>query len=102
MGARRRRHHCRGAAVRSRPLEAVDRARRAAFGDRDVSLGEPVTESALNGAWGVRIYVKPFVDWIWFGCLLMAVGGFLAVSDRRYRLTVKERFAAAVRAVSAA
>jgi cytochrome c-type biogenesis protein CcmF len=72
------------------------------FGDRYVSLGEPVTENALNGAWGVRIYVKPFIDWIWFGCLLMAVGGFLAVSDRRYRLTVKERFAAAVRAVSAA
>src|SRR5437588_366341 len=72
------------------------------LGDKYVSLGEPVTESALNGAWGVRIYVKPFVDWIWFGCLLMAVGGFLAISDRRYRLTVKERFAAMVRAAQAA
>ena len=72
------------------------------FGDRYVSLGEPVTENALNGAWGVRIYVKPFVDWIWFGCFLMACGGFLAVSDRRYRLTVKERFAAAVHAASTA
>src|SRR5436309_1287182 len=57
---------------------------------------------AWNGAWGVRMYVKPFVDWIWFGCLLMAVGGFLAISDRRYRLTVKERFAAMVRAAQAA
>jgi cytochrome c-type biogenesis protein CcmF len=73
-----------------------------AFGDRYVSLGEPVTENALNGAWGVRVYVKPFVDWIWFGCFLMACGGVLAVSDRRYRLTVKERFAAAVRAAPAA
>ena len=72
------------------------------LGDRYVSLGEPVTENALNGAWGVRVYVKPFVDWIWFGCLLMACGGMLAVSDRRYRLTVKERFAAAVRAAPAA
>jgi cytochrome c-type biogenesis protein CcmF len=72
------------------------------LGDKYVSLGEPVTENALNGAWGVRIYVKPFVDWIWFGCLLMALGGFLAVSDRRYRLTVKERFASAVRAAQAA
>ena len=72
------------------------------FGDRYVSLGEPVTANALNGAWGVRVYVKPFVDWIWFGCFLMAVGGFLAVSDRRYRLTVKERFAAAVRAAPVA
>jgi cytochrome c-type biogenesis protein CcmF len=72
------------------------------LGDRYVSLGEPVTENALSGAWGVRVYVKPFIDWIWFGCLFMAIGGFLAVSDHRYRLTVKERFAAAVRAAQAA
>jgi cytochrome c-type biogenesis protein CcmF len=72
------------------------------FGDRYVSLGEPVTESALNGAWGVRIYVKPLIDWIWFGCFLMACGGFLAVSDRRYRLAVKERVAAVVGAARAA
>jgi cytochrome c-type biogenesis protein CcmF len=46
-----------------------------------VSLGEPVGD----GAWGVRVYHKPFVDWIWGGCLLMALGGLLAISDRRYR-----------------
>ena len=50
--------------------------------DLYVSLGEPVGD----GAWGVRIYHKPFVDWIWGGCFLMAIGGMLAVSDRRYRL----------------
>jgi cytochrome c-type biogenesis protein CcmF len=49
--------------------------------DLYVSLGEPVE----SGAWVVRIYVKPFVDWIWGGCLLMALGGLLAVTDRRYR-----------------
>ena len=50
-----------------------------------VSLGEP-----LEGqAWAVRVYYKPFVDWIWAGCLLMALGGLCAVSDRRYRLKVK-------------
>jgi cytochrome c-type biogenesis protein CcmF len=49
--------------------------------DLYVSLGEPVD----NNAWGVRVYHKPFVDWIWGGCFLMAVGGFLALSDRRYR-----------------
>jgi cytochrome c-type biogenesis protein CcmF len=49
--------------------------------DLYVSLGEPVD----NNAWGVRVYHKPFVDWIWGGCLLMAMGGFLALSDRRYR-----------------
>jgi cytochrome c-type biogenesis protein CcmF len=53
--------------------------------DLYVALGEPVE----NGAWIVRVYHKPFVDWIWFGCMLMAFGGFLAISDRRYRLSLK-------------
>ncbi|MCX8085587.1 MAG: heme lyase CcmF/NrfE family subunit [Rhodocyclaceae bacterium] len=56
-----------------------------------VSLGEP-----LEGeAWAVRVYFKPFVDWIWGGCLLMALGGVLAASDRRYRLKVSSAAATA-------
>jgi cytochrome c-type biogenesis protein CcmF len=51
-------------------------------GDLYVSLGDPVGESA----WTVRVYHKPFVTWIWGGCLLMALGGVLALSDRRYRV----------------
>ena len=51
--------------------------------DLYASLGEP-----LDGeAWSVRIYHKPMVEWIWFGCLMMALGGLLAMSDKRYRLT---------------
>jgi cytochrome c-type biogenesis protein CcmF len=50
--------------------------------DLYVSLGEPVDEGR---AWVVRVMVKPFVDWIWGGCVLMALGGALAASDRRYR-----------------
>jgi len=46
-----------------------------------VSLGESVG----GGAWTVRIHIKPFVGWIWGGCLMMALGGLLALSDRRYR-----------------
>ena len=57
------------------------------FRDLYVALGEPLG----NGAWIVRVYHKPFVDWIWFGCLLMAFGGALAVSDRRYRLKVRKQ-----------
>jgi cytochrome c-type biogenesis protein CcmF len=50
-----------------------------------VSLGE-----ALQGdAWTVRVYYKPMVDWIWGGALLMALGGLLALSDRRYRLAMR-------------
>ena len=56
--------------------------------DLYVSLGEPIPES--EGAWAVRVYIKPFVDWIWFGCLLMAMGGVLAISDRRYRIHSKK------------
>lgn len=47
-----------------------------------VSLGEELEDRA----WAVRVYYKPFVDWIWGGCLLMAFGGFLAMSDKRYRM----------------
>ena len=57
------------------------------FRDLYVSLGEPIPES--DGAWAVRVYIKPFIDWIWAGCLLMGLGGILAVSDRRYRIHKK-------------
>ena len=50
--------------------------------DLYVSLGEPLP----GGAWSVRLYHKPFIDWIWGGCLIMALGGVLAMTDRRYRL----------------
>ena len=57
--------------------------------DLYVSLGEPVD----NGeSWIVRVYHKPYIDWIWAGCFLMALGGLLAVCDRRYRVKVRERF----------
>jgi len=56
--------------------------------DLYVSLGEPIPDS--NGAWAVRVYIKPFVDWIWAGCILMALGGGLAISDRRYRIHAKK------------
>jgi cytochrome c-type biogenesis protein CcmF len=50
--------------------------------DLYVALGE-----AIDGQrWAMRIHVKPFVDWIWIGCMLMAAGGLLAASDRRYRV----------------
>jgi len=55
--------------------------------DLYVSLGDPVRA----GAWTVRIYYKPFVVWIWGGCVVMALGGLLAASDRRYRTAVRRR-----------
>jgi cytochrome c-type biogenesis protein CcmF len=38
-----------------------------------------------DGGWTMRTYIKPFVNWIWGGCLLMAIGGLLSLSDRRFR-----------------
>ena len=62
------------ASIRSRPT-----------GDLYVSLGEPLA----GGGWSLRLYAKPFVGWVWGGCFLMALGGVLAASDRRYRRTVQ-------------
>ena len=57
------------------------------FKDLYVSLGEP-----LGGdAWSLRLYYKPFVRWIWLGSIMMALGGLLAVSDKRYRLLSRKR-----------
>ncbi len=64
------------------------------FRDLYVSLGEPIPNS--DGAWAVRVYIKPFIDWIWFGCFLMAMGGVLAISDRRYRIHSKKAAAVTV------
>ena len=64
-----------------------------------VSLGEPIDRAKPEAAWAVRVYYKPFVDWIWGGCLLMALGGLLAVIDRRYR--VRSRTAAKLPAAQA-
>src|SRR5512145_349685 len=56
-------------------------------GDLYVSLGDPLE----GGAWLVKVQHKPFIDWIWGGCLVMAIGGVLAASDRRYRFYEKKR-----------
>jgi cytochrome c-type biogenesis protein CcmF len=55
--------------------------------DLFVALGEPLEQ----GAWAVRVHIKPFVRWIWLGALLMGLGGFLAAADSRYRIKVRTR-----------
>jgi len=47
-----------------------------------VVLGDPQD----GGGWAVRTYIKPFANWIWGGCILMALGGFISLSDRRLRV----------------
>ena len=53
------------------------------FRDLYVSLGEPIEGERMQ--WSVRVFYKPFVSWLWYGAILMVLGGLLAVSDRRYR-----------------
>ena len=49
--------------------------------DLYVALGEPLGDDA----WALRVHVKPFVRWIWAGALLMALGGLVTATDRRFR-----------------
>lgn len=67
------------------------------------AAGMPTTEAAIDyglwrdlylvlgdaqegGGWAVRSYVKPFANWLWGGAILMALGGLLSLTDRRWRL----------------
>ena len=65
-------------------------------GDLYVSLGDQL----VDGTWLVKVQHKPFVDWIWAGCLIMALGGGLAASDRRYRFAMPARRTEEVKAAA--
>ncbi len=51
-------------------------------GDLYVSMGA----QTADGAWIVRAYDKPYVTWIWWGCIIMSLGALLAMFDKRYRI----------------
>ncbi|MEL6205735.1 MAG: heme lyase CcmF/NrfE family subunit, partial [Pseudomonadota bacterium] len=70
--------------------------------------GMPTTEAAINngvfrdvylvigdpqqdGGWAVRTFIKPFANWIWAGCIVMALGGLLSLADRRLRIAAGAR-----------
>ncbi len=74
---------------------------------RFYSSGNPMTEASINttltrdvyvslgddlgdGAWSIRLYLRSFVACIWLGGLLMALGGIIATTDKRYRKPVKK------------
>jgi cytochrome c-type biogenesis protein CcmF len=75
--------------------------------------GMPMTEAAINysfsrdvyaamgeelegGAWTIRVFHKPFINWLWIGGLMMVLGGVLAAADRRYRIALRKAETAAV------
>ena len=55
--------------------------------DLYIAMGEPLD----GGDWAVRLSVKPYVDWIWVGAFLMGLGGFISVTDKRYRQRAVEK-----------
>jgi cytochrome c-type biogenesis protein CcmF len=72
------------------------------------AAGMPTTEAAIDygflrdvylvigdrqddGSWTVRSYIKPFANWLWAGCLIMALGGLISLTDRRYRIAAGAR-----------
>ncbi len=60
--------------------------------DLFVALGDPLG----NDAWSVRIQYKPLIRFIWLGAFIMAFGGIVAASDRRYRMPVRAKDTQAV------
>ena len=66
--------------------------------DLYVSMGEALSPTA----WAVRVHLKPFVNWIWIGCLMMGGGAALAASDRRYRRARRSEAAEAARSAASA
>ncbi len=62
-------------------MQSVAAIQGGVFRDIYVALGDPLG----NDAWAIRIYVKPFVRWIWIGGLFMLAGGLTAAADRRFR-----------------
>ncbi|EKY1942453.1 heme lyase CcmF/NrfE family subunit [Cronobacter turicensis] len=79
--------------------EATLRAEKRAYNSNRVVMTEAAIDGGLtrdlyaalgealdDGSWAVRLYYKPFVRWIWYGGLLMALGGMLCMLDPRYRL----------------
>ena len=55
--------------------------------DLYVVIGDPQVE----GGWAVRVYIKPFANWIWAGCIIMSLGGLVSLTDRRFRVAAGAR-----------
>jgi cytochrome c-type biogenesis protein CcmF len=60
-----------------------------------------IGDAQSDGGWVIRTYIKPLANWIWAGCLMMALGGVLSLSDRRYRIAAGAKKAMPVNGVPA-
>jgi len=76
LAAQKRRYLATGSVMTEAAIDA------GLFRDLYVAMGEPVGQ---DGAWAIRLHYKPFIRWIWLGAILMGLGGFTTVADKRYR-----------------
>jgi cytochrome c-type biogenesis protein CcmF len=65
--------------------------------DLFIAMGEPLD----NGAWAIRIYIKPFVIWLWAGAVVMAIGGIFSICDKRYRMAKVKKVSAVLNIMTA-
>ena len=65
--------------------------------DLYIALGEKLPNS---DDWAIRIYVKPFVTWLWLGGFLMGLGGFIAITDKRYRNVGRKKTASVIKSLA--
>ncbi len=79
LNAEKRRYKVKGSMMTEAAIDA------GLFRDLYVSMGEPLDD----GAWAMRLQVKAFMRWVWLGSIFMAIGGLLAILDKRYRMRVK-------------
>ncbi|HCM04827.1 MAG TPA: heme lyase NrfEFG subunit NrfE [Oceanospirillales bacterium] len=79
LNAEKRRYKVKGSMMTEAAIDA------GLFRDLYVSMGEPLED----GAWAMRLQVKAFMRWVWLGSIFMAIGGLLAILDKRYRMRVK-------------
>lgn len=76
MAAQKRRYLASGSVMTEAAIDA------GLFRDLYVAMGEPI---GTAGDWAIRLHYKPMIRWMWLGAILMAIGGFATVADRRYR-----------------
>ncbi len=76
MAAQKRRYLASGSVMTEAAIDA------GLFRDLYVAMGEPIGN---DGDWAIRLHYKPMIRWMWLGAIMMAIGGFTTVADRRYR-----------------
>ncbi|HBC55040.1 MAG TPA: heme lyase NrfEFG subunit NrfE, partial [Alphaproteobacteria bacterium] len=72
--------------ARSYPTPPMDTTEAAIHPRLSGDLFAVIGERQADGGWAARLYFRPFLSWIWGGCILMTLGGVISLTDRRHRV----------------